>query len=64
MITARAKKDMASDAVKRIIAWDMDEFQRFGFTGTPVVILNGVALQGAQSADDLERVLEMTSRND
>lgn len=53
--------DLKSSQVKNTIAWDMEEFQRFGFTGTPVVILNGVALHGAQRLEDLEAVLKLTT---
>lgn len=63
LIGADAKKlatDIKSDQVQRIIQEDMQEFQSFRFTGTPVIILNGVALPGAQRFEDLERVLQLT----
>lgn len=56
----RIEADIKSDVVKKIIEDDMAEFQKFGFTGTPVLILNGVALHGAQPFEELERVAEMT----
>lgn len=58
----RLEKDMATDAVKNLIEADMAEFQKFGFTGTPVVILNGVALNGAQPLEELERVAQLTKK--
>lgn len=58
----RLEKDLKSDTVKTTIAWDMKEFEDFGFTGTPVVIVNGVALEGAPGLEDLERVVEQTSK--
>ncbi len=56
----RLEKDLQSEAVKSTIAEDMREFEEFGFTGTPVVIVNGVALEGAPAFEDLERVAEQT----
>lgn len=58
----KVKADLGSDKVKHIIEGDMAEFEKFGFTGTPVVILNGVALNGAQKASELERVLKLTQK--
>ncbi len=56
----RLEADIKSDQVKRSIAWDISEFQNFGFTGTPVVIINGVTMNGAQSLEELERVAQLT----
>lgn len=58
----RVERDLKSDVVKGRIKDDMDEFQGFGFTGTPVLILNGVALHGAQRLEELERVVGLTSK--
>ena len=55
--------DIKSEKIKKIIENDMSEFQNFGFTGTPVILLNGVALHGAQSIDELERILKLTSKS-
>lgn len=56
----RVQQDLKSDKVKNIIEEDMAEFQNFGFTGTPVVLINGVALNGAQKLEELERVAKLT----
>lgn len=40
----------------------MAEFEAFGFTGTPVIIVNGVALQGAQPVAEIERVIAATKK--
>ncbi len=56
----RIEVDIKSDQVKKIIEGDMNEFQSFGFTGTPMLILNGVALYGAQKLDELERITQLT----
>lgn len=58
----RLTKDMKSDAVKKTIAADQKEFADFGFTGTPVVLINGVALQGAQPLAELERIAARTRK--
>ena len=56
----RIDLDIKSNQVKKTIEDDMNEFQSFGFTGTPVLILNGVALNGAQKLEELERVAQLT----
>lgn len=50
----KLNKDLHSDAVKKIVEADMEEFQKFGFNGTPSIIMNGVAITGAQSLEALE----------
>lgn len=59
----KLKKNIQSDRVKKVIEEDMAEFQNFGFTGTPVVLINGVALHGAQKIEELERVMKLTTKN-
>lgn len=56
----KVQQDMKSDKVKQVIEEDMAEFQKFGFTGTPVILINGVALHGAQKIEELERIAKMT----
>ncbi len=56
----RLQQDIKSDKVKQVIEEDMAEFQKFGFTGAPVILINGVALHGAQKIEELERVAKMT----
>lgn len=58
----KLEADIKSDQVKKIIESDMSEFQNFGFTGTPAIIINGVALSGAQSIEELERVAQLTTK--
>jgi protein-disulfide isomerase len=57
---AKVERDKNSVTVETIMADDLAEFEKFGFTGTPVLIMNGVALEGAQRYEELERVLAMT----
>lgn len=56
----KVKSIADSKRVSDKIYQDMQEFEKFGFTGTPVIILNGVALSGAQGVEELERVLNLT----
>lgn len=56
----KIQTDIKSDKVKKVIEDDMSEFQNFGFTGTPVIMINGVALHGAQRFEELERVMKLT----
>lgn len=56
----KIQQDMKSEEVKQIIEEDMAEFQKFGFDGTPVILVNGVALHGAQNIEELERVAKRT----
>lgn len=56
----KVEKDILSAKVKANIEEDMAEAQKFGLTGTPVVIVNGVVLFGAQKFEELERVLNLT----
>lgn len=57
---SKVEKDRKSEAVEKAIKADMAEFEKFGFTGTPVVLINGVSLHGAQRLEELERVAELT----
>ena len=36
---------------------DLDEGRRFGFTGTPGFLVNGVALMGAHPIGDFEQII-------
>lgn len=58
----RVTQDMKSEKVIQRIASDMAEFEKLGFTGTPVILVNGVALYGAQPADEIERVIALTEK--
>jgi protein-disulfide isomerase len=46
---------------QKIIQADMDEFQKFGFNGTPSFIMNGVTLGGAQPPPMFDRIRELTT---
>ncbi len=58
--TKKIEAEIKSGDLKKLITEDMNEFQSFGFTGTPTIILNGVTLSGAQRLEELERVAGLT----
>jgi protein-disulfide isomerase len=59
----RLATDILSEGVKKTISDDMAEFEKFGFTGTPVLVVNGVALHGAQPAEVIEKTIMQTIKN-
>lgn len=48
---SKLKKDINSDAVKNRIAADVEEAGKFGMSGTPGFLLNGVPVRGAYPAE-------------
>jgi protein-disulfide isomerase len=55
---ARARRDAASDAVTARISADVAEAQRFGITGTPGFLVNGVLLEGAYPAETFAHIID------
>ena len=55
---ARARRDAASEAVSARIAADVAEAQRFGITGTPGFLVNGVLLQGAYPVETFAHIID------
>lgn len=58
---AKVVNQLESEKVRKTVERDMLEFQNFGFTGTPVIVVNGVALHGAQPLAEIDRVIELTA---
>lgn len=56
------KTSKAAAAAKKIIEADMAEFQKLGYSGTPVFIVNGLSLVGAQPAEAFEKAIDLTSK--
>ncbi|MCB0417302.1 MAG: thioredoxin domain-containing protein [Bdellovibrionaceae bacterium] len=54
----QVKKDLNSKAVKTKIDADIAEANRFGFTGTPAFVVNGVPIKGAQPPQAFVDVIE------
>ena len=55
--SARARADARRADVRAVVEADMDEGRRFGFTGTPGFLVNGVALMGAHPIGDFEQII-------
>jgi protein-disulfide isomerase len=54
---SRAIRDAKSDSARAMIKADMDEAQRFGFSGTPGFLINGVSLEGAYPRSAFEEII-------
>ena len=54
----RAHQDARSPAIRGIVDADKAEALRFGFSGTPGFVINGVPLEGVQSLDTFQRVID------
>lgn len=55
---AKAKKDAAGEDVKKIVEADKAEGEKFGFTGTPGYLVNGVSLKGAYPFEEFEKLID------
>lgn len=56
----RFAADRQSPAVAALVDEDMEEARRFGFSGTPMFLVNGIPVRGAVPLKEFHRVLEMT----
>lgn len=54
----RATRDASSPEVAAVVEADEDEAKRFGFDGTPGLLINGVAMQGAVPYETLVRLID------
>lgn len=54
----KLKKDLKSDAVKSRIDADIAEARKFGFSGTPGFLINGVSLKGAYPFEDFKKIID------
>jgi protein-disulfide isomerase len=55
---SKLKKDLDSDQVKSIIEADIAEARKFGFSGTPGFLVNGVSLKGAYPFPEFKKVID------
>ncbi|MEO7966958.1 MAG: thioredoxin domain-containing protein [Gemmatimonadaceae bacterium] len=55
---ARANADAHSEAIRALVQADLEEGRRFGFTGTPGFLINGVSLEGSHPAATFERIID------
>ncbi|MBC7371619.1 MAG: thioredoxin domain-containing protein [Bdellovibrionaceae bacterium] len=56
--TAKLKKDMNSDVVRAIIDKDMAEAEKFGISGTPGFIVDGVSIRGAYPFETFQKIID------
>jgi protein-disulfide isomerase len=55
---AKAEKDANSDAVAAKIKADMEEAQKFEFSGTPGYLINGVSIRGAYPLPEFKKIID------
>jgi len=53
-----AVRDAQSSASRAAVARDLDEFKRFGFTGTPGFLINGVSLEGSVPESAFDQIID------
>lgn len=55
---AKVKKDIDSEEVNKRIAADRAEAEKFGFSGTPGYLINGVSLKGAYPVEEFASIID------
>ena len=55
---AKAKKDAEGDVVKKRLAEDAEEAAKFGFTGTPGYLINGISIRGAYPFEEFKTIAD------
>ena len=55
---AKLKRDKDSQKVTDIIEADKAEAAKFGFSGTPGFLINGVSIKGAYPAAEFQKVID------
>lgn len=56
----RLAEDVMSKDIAEHIQRDIDEAKKFGFSGTPAFVINGISLTGAYPTDEFVEVIKMT----
>jgi len=54
----KVKKEMESEKVVKTIQEDMEEAQKFGFSGTPGFIVAGISVRGAYPFDTFKEIID------
>lgn len=55
---AKVAKDITGEEVKKRLDADRAEAEKFGFSGTPGYLINGVSLKGAYPLEDFKQIIE------
>lgn len=51
-------KNLSDEKIQQIIAADTEEAKKFGISGTPGFIINGVSLKGAYPAEEFKKIID------
>lgn len=54
----KVKKDLADESLMKRIQADIAEAQKFGVTGTPAFVINGVSLKGAYPFSEFKSIID------
>ena len=60
----RFAEDRKRPELAELIQADMEEARKFGFSGTPMFLVNGIPLRGAVPLSEFQRVIEMAKARD
>ena len=52
------QRDLTSELVNKTLASDLAEAKRFGFSGTPAFLINGVSLKGAYPVEEFSKIID------
>ena len=55
---SKMKKDIASEVVKKRVEADIEEGKKFGVTGTPAFLINGVFVNGARPIQYFDKIVQ------
>ncbi len=55
---SKVQKDLTSEEVKKRLAEDRAEAEKFDFSGTPGYLINGVSLRGAYPLEDFKQIID------
>ena len=55
---AKAKTDAKGEVVQKRLADDKAEAEKYGFSGTPGYLVNGVSLKGAYPIEEFKKVID------
>ena len=55
---SKLKADVKSDEAEKLVNEDKAEANKFGFTGTPGYLINGVSLKGAYPASEFNKIID------
>ncbi len=57
----RFSEDRKRPEIAAMVEEDMEEARRFGFNGTPMFVINGIAVRGAVPLQEFQRIIEQAA---